>query len=299
MDDAFRADGTRRRSSVLRRFVVGVSALTLLTADAATAAVMTVPEWFLFNKRLALNILELRTNVALEALDLETADGLTLRSWYHPPSAGKPVIVYFPGRDGDLIRKSSHLFKLAEEGYGLTLVGYRGFGGNPGSPSEFHFYRDAEALIDKLSREALAPDGLVLYGYSMGTGVASYAAMKSEARALILEGAFTSFPAAVRQQVPTIPAWLIRTHFDTRQRIPYIDEPILFLAGENDTVTPPTFAEKLASLSKGVSWLQILPGAGHLDMYRHGALEFVADFLSGLNVTSTTVAKTGETGTSL
>jgi len=298
MNDAFRVDGTRRRSSVLRRVVTFVSALMLLAGSAATAAVMTVPEWFLFNKRLALNILELRTNVALEALDLRTPDGLTLRSWYHPPSSGKPVIVYFPGRDGDLIRKSSHLFKLAEEGYGLTLVGYRGFGGNPGSPSEFYFYRDAEALIGKLSREKLAPDGFVLYGYSMGTGVASYAAMKSEAQALILEGAFTSFPAAVRLQVPTIPTWLIRTHFDTTQRIPYIDEPILFLAGENDTITPPTFAEKLASLSKGVSWLQILPGAGHLDMYRHGALEFVADFLGDLTVI-TTVAETGETGTSL
>src|SRR5690606_30874731 len=117
------------------------------------------------------------------------------------------------------------------------------------------------------------------YGYSMGTGVASYVATQARPRALILEGPFTSFPDAVRRQVPSAPVWLVRSRFDNRARIRQIDAPILFLAGGKDTVTPPAFAETLAGLGKGFSLLQILPEATHLNMYRNGALDAVAAFL--------------------
>jgi fermentation-respiration switch protein FrsA (DUF1100 family) len=267
---------------------VAAAALLLLAGAAGLAAIQTVPEFILFRERLVLNLLELESSIELQPLDLKTSDGLTLRSWYHPPMPGKPVFVYFPGRDGDLIRKPAHLFQLAEQGYGLTLAGYRGYGGNPGHPSERLLYRDATALLTKLTEERLAPDGIVLYGYSMGTGVASYVATQAQSQALILEGPFTSFPDAVRRQVPSIPLFLVRSRFDNRARIPNIHVPILLLAGENDTVTPPSFAETLAKLSEGVSQVQVLPGANHLNMYRHGALDAVASFLLGLAATADT-----------
>ncbi|MDZ5698082.1 alpha/beta hydrolase [Chelativorans sp. M5D2P16] len=279
MEEVVRADGSRRRSSVTRRLAAAAAALLLLVGIAGVIAVQTVPEFILFNKRLALNLYEFKGSIDFQPLDLKTYDGLTMRSWYYPPAPGNPVIVYFPGRDGDLVRKPSHLFQLAEQGYGLTLAGYRGYGGNPGNPSEWLLYRDATTLLGTLADERLAPDGVVIYGYSMGTGVASYAATQVQPRALVLEGPFTSLPDAIHRQVPSVPSWLIRSRFDTEARIRDIHVPILLLAGENDMVTPPTFAEALAVLSKGVSQLQILSNASHLDMYRHGALDAVADFL--------------------
>ena len=282
MEEGVCADGSRRRLSVVHRFAVAVAALLLLGVTTGVIATLTVPEVFLFRERLVWNILEIKSSISLQPVDLRTHDGLTLRSWYHPPAEGKPVIVYFPGRDGDLIRKPAHLFQLAKEGYGLTLAGYRGYGGNPGQPSEQLFYRDATALLTQLSAKGLTPDGTVLYGYSMGTGVASYVATTAQARALILEAPFTSFPDAVARQVPWVPLWLVRSRFDTRSRIREIDVPILLLAGQNDTVTPPFFARKLASLSERFSDLQILPGANHLNIGRHGAVDLVAGFLFGL-----------------
>ena len=282
MEEGVCADGRRRRLSVVHRFAVAVAALLLLGVTTGVIATLTVPEVFLFRERLVWNILEIKSSISLQPVDLRTHDGLTLRSWYHPPAKGKPVIVYFPGRDGDLIRKPAHLFQLAKEGYGLTLAGYRGYGGNPGQPSEQLFYRDATALLTQLSAKGLTPDGTVLYGYSMGTGVASYVATTAQARALILEAPFTSFPDAVARQVPWVPLWLVRSRFDTRSRIREIDVPILLLAGQNDTVTPPFFARKLASLSERFSKLQILPGANHLNIGRHGAVDLVAGFLFGL-----------------
>ncbi|MCT7374821.1 alpha/beta hydrolase [Chelativorans salis] len=270
--------GWRRRFSLLRRAVVVFAALFLA---AGVVAVQTVPEFVLFRERLVLNLLEIESSVELQPVDMSTHDGLLLRSWYYAPAPGKPVIVYFPGRLGDLIRRPKHLFTLAEEGYGLMLAGYRGYGGNPGQPSESMLYRDAATLLAKLSDEKLAPDGIVLYGYSMGTGVASYVATRARPRAVILEAPFTSFPAAVSRQT-SVPLWLVRTRFDNGSRIGAIDAPILLLAGQNDPITPPDFAEALAALSEGRSVLHVLPGANHINMPRHGGMETIAGFLFGL-----------------
>lgn len=273
-------NGHRRRFIGLKRVL---AALVLFTLAGGVVAVQTAPEFFLFRERLVLNILEIESSVELQPVDLKTHDGLTLRSWYHPPSPGKPVIVYFPGRLGDLIRKPAHLFQLAEQGYGLMLAGYRGYGGNPGEPSERLLYRDGTALLRKMTEEGFAPDGIVLYGYSMGTGIASYVATRTSARALILEAPFTSFPAAVHQQVSSVPFWLVRSRFDTGSRIGGISVPILLLAGQEDTITPPVFAQALAALSEGMSKLYIFPGANHFNMIRFGALDAISGFLFNLD----------------
>lgn len=262
-----------RVASAVAAFLVLVGAI----------AVQTVPEFILFRDRLVLNLLEIESTVELRPVDLTTHDGLLVRSWYHAPETGKPVIVYFAGRRGDLIYKPKHLFQLAEQGYGLMLAGYRGFGGNPGWPSESSLYRDATTLLTKVSKEGLAPDGIVLYGYSMGTGIASYLAAPAQPRAVILEAPFTSFPDAVHQQASAVPVWLVRSRFDNRARMGGIDVPVLLLAGQKDTITPPDFAKALAALSEGFATLHVLPGANHINMTLHGASDAVSGFLGELD----------------
>jgi uncharacterized protein len=208
MEDVVGAGGSRRRGRIIARRVA-IAAPFLLLIYILPA--LTMPEFILFRERLVLNLLEIESDVELQPVDLGTHDGLLLRSWYHPPTPGKPVIVYFPGRIGDLIRKPAHLFQFAEQGYGLMLAGYRGYGGNPGRPSETMLYQDATTLLNKVMQEGLAPDGIVLYGYSLGTGVASYLATQARPRAVILEAPFTSFPDVVSRQTPTVPLWLVRS----------------------------------------------------------------------------------------
>lgn len=277
IQDAAAPRGVRFR--IARRAAAALATFLLLTG---VVAAWTVPEFLLFRERLALNLLEIESRVELTPIDLSTDDGLLLRSWYRAPDPGKPVIVYFPGRVGDVIGKPSHLFDLAEQGYGLMLAGYRGYGGNPGRPSERLLYRDATELLTKLARENLAPDGIVLYGYSMGTGIASYVATHARARAVILEAPFTSFPDVVGRQASRMPLWLVRSRFDTRSRIGVIDAPILLLAGQLDAITPPDFAEALAALNEGFSRLHIFPDASHVDMIALGAREIISGFLHGL-----------------
>lgn len=258
----------------------------LLSAVAVLGVVLTalstMPEILLFRERLALSIFELESDVELQPIDLVTHDGLVLRSWYHPPRSGKPVIVYFPGRVGDVIKKPRHLFSLAEEGYGLMLAGYRGYGGNPGRPSEDRFYRDATRLLEKVADNRLAPNGIILYGYSMGTGITSYIAAHTKPVGVVLEAPFTSFRDIVGHNARQMPLWLVRSRFDTRSRYGAIDAPILLLAGERDTVTPASFATLLASANERLSQLHIFPEASHDDMFEHGAWEAISGFLGGL-----------------
>lgn len=257
--------------------------LVLLMLPVAWVAVAkTVPEFVLFRERLLLNILEFESDVELRPVDLATHDGLSLRSWFHPPKPGKPVIVYFPGRLGDVIHKPAHLFDLAENGYGLMLAGYRGYGGNPGEPSEGLLYRDATTLLTRIAQENMAPDGLVLYGYSMGTGIASYVAAQSPSRAVILEAPFTSFGDVIRRHAASAPLWMVRTKFDTGSRMTSIDVPVLLMAGREDWITPPVFAERLAALNRPFASLHVFPGANHVNMMRFGGREAVSGFLVGI-----------------
>lgn len=255
--------------------------IMLLVAAWATAA-HTVPEYVLFRDRLALDILEFDSKLKLEPIELTASDGLKLRSYYFAPQPGKPLIVYFPDRLGDIIYKPRHLTAIAEEGYGLLLTGYRGYGGNPGLPSETMLYADASAMMERIAVDNLAPSGVIIYGYSMGTGVASYVAARAETLGLVLEAPFTTFGDAVRQQFSQVPEWLVRTKFDTRSRIDKVDAPILILAGGKDQITPARFAERLASINADHASLVVVPDGNHLNLIRKGGAAAVQGFLARL-----------------
>ncbi|MCO6386045.1 alpha/beta hydrolase [Aliihoeflea sp. 40Bstr573] len=255
--------------------------IMLLVAAWATAA-HTVPEYVLFRDRLALDILKFDSKLKLEPIELTASDGLKLRSYYFAPQPGKPLIVYFPDRLGDIIYKPRHLTAIAEEGYGLLLTGYRGYGGNPGLPSETMLYADASAMMERIAVDDLAPSGVIIYGYSMGTGVASYVAARAETLGLVLEAPFTTFGDAVRQQFSQVPEWLVRTKFDTRSRIGNVDAPILILAGGKDQITPARFAERLASINADHASLVVVPDGNHLNLIRKGGAAAVQGFLARL-----------------
>ena len=273
--DALRIKGTRkgfwRRSRIpfLIASLMGALGLGVLTVG---------PEYILFRDRLVFSIFDLGTEFVLQPFDQRTHDGLTLRSWYKPPQDDKVTIVYFAGRDGDVIRKPAHLMSLAERGYGLILVGYRGYGGNPGWPNEHGMFLDAAALLAQAEDAGLAPNGYVLYGYSMGTAIATNAAVQIRPRGLILEAPISTFRAAVLQQVGSFPTWLVRTHFDNLARMEELDVPTLLLAGGRDAVTPPSFAMALAAARKNRISLKIIEEANHFSIIRLGGREAVLDF---------------------
>ena len=104
---------------------------------------------------------------------LKSEQGLVLTSWYLPPKDGKPVIVYFHGNAGTISDRDYKVAPWYAAGYGIWLTGYRGFGDNPGKPSEAGLYNDARAVFKALLDEGIGPDHIFIYGESLGTGVAT------------------------------------------------------------------------------------------------------------------------------
>ncbi|MET0170559.1 MAG: alpha/beta fold hydrolase [Aliihoeflea sp.] len=273
------------RSGKRKRQARVFATLSMLLVAAWATAAHTVPEYVLFRDRLRLDILQFDSKLDLKPIDLATSDGLKLRSYYFAPEKGKPLIVYFPDRLGDIIHKPRHLTAIAEQGYGLLLTGYRGYGGNPGLPTESALYADAAALMSRIEIDHLAPDGIIIYGYSMGTGVASYVAALAKPLGLVLEAPFTTFGDAVRQQFAQVPEWLVKTKFDTRSRLNKVAAPILILAGAKDQITPARFAQRLAAMNEDRTSLVVVPDGNHLNLIRKGGDAAVQGFLAKLKGT--------------
>ena len=106
-------------------------------------------------------------------VDTTTKDGLDLKSWFSEPQDGMPTLIFFHGNGHNIESRGPKILPFVDKGYGVLLAEYRGYGGNPGNPSEKGFYHDARAQIDWLAdKHGIKGDDLIMYGESIGSGVA-------------------------------------------------------------------------------------------------------------------------------
>ena len=211
---------------------------------------------------------------------LSTEDGLSLLSWYLPAQPGRPVVAYFHGNGGHIGYRAERLLRFAREGFGVLMAEYRGYGGNPGSPSETGFYADGRAALAFLERQAVAPNRLVLYGESLGSGVAVQLAVQHQIAGLILEAPPTSVAEVAQCHFPYVPAArLVTDRFDSLSRIGQVRAPILVLHGEGDRVVPVRFGRTLFNAAPEPKEGWFAPEAGHEDLARYGGLDVVVAFI--------------------
>jgi hypothetical protein len=130
--------------------------------------------------------------LTMRGITLTAADGVRVTAWYATPDQSMPLVVYFHGNGGHLGYRRELFTALLNAGYGLMAVSYRGFGSSEGSPDDRGLYADGRAAIDYVKNQGFAEDRLVLYGESLGTGVATRMAAETNPRALVLESPFTS-----------------------------------------------------------------------------------------------------------
>jgi fermentation-respiration switch protein FrsA (DUF1100 family) len=210
---------------------------------------------------------------------LDTADGEKIVAWYVPPQAGKPVIIFFHG-NGEVIAWRVPRFKeLTAAGFGLIAVSYRGYGGSTGSPSEAGLIADAEAAY-RFAVERYAPERIVPWGYSLGTGVAVALASKHQVGKLILEAPFTSAADIGAAAFPFLPVrWLLKDTFRSDERIGAVHAPLLVMHGEKDTVVPIRFGEQLFALANEPKRMIRFPQGDHVNLEAQGAIEAAKRFL--------------------
>lgn len=222
---------------------------------------------------------------SVRAGSVTTADGLRLLTWGMPPlRANAPVILYLHGNGGNLGDRRRRLARFAGLGWGALMVEWRGYGGNPGRPSEAGLLRDARAALAALQAEVHGQQRIVVWGESLGTAVAvALAAEQPEAfGALVLEMRFTSLADLAALHFPWVPAprLLLRDRFDSRMVIPRVAAPMLILAGGQDRLTPPAMAEALVAAATALVEYWVAQGAGHEELTTGEGFEVVTAFLA-------------------
>ena len=218
----------------------------------------------------------------LRQVEITATDGLKLLAWFKPAQHGKPTLLYLHGNGGNLDNRIPRVRRAAETGWGLLFLEYRGYGGNPGSPSEDGFVADISGALGYLRGQEVGPERIVLYGESLGTGLAVRLASGQNFAAMVLESPYTSIAAIAQAMYWFIPVdLLIRDRFALLSRIGQVHTPLLVLQGGQDRIVPPRMSSQVFAAANQPKQLWTAPQAGHEDLMRFGAFDAVTAFVEG------------------
>lgn len=204
-----------------------------------------------------------------EPVSFRTEDGLDLDAWFvaaREPSANRTIVV-FNGNAGNRAHRAMMAAVFADHGFSTFLVDYRGYGGNPGLPSERGLERDARAALRYLvSRADVDRRRIVYFGESLGAAVALRLAIDEPPAALILRSPFTSLAAIGGRHYPYLPVrWFLKDRYPSIDRIGQIACPVLFIAGDEDRIVPLDDTELLFEAARQPKRMIVIEGSGHND----------------------------------
>lgn len=219
-------------------------------------------------------------------VEVTTEDGLELKSWFSPPKEGKPTLIFFHGNGHNISVRGPKAQPFLQEGYGVLLAEYRGYGGNSGEPSEDGFYKDARAQINWLAdNHDIKDDNLILYGESIGSGVAVQMATEYEAKALVLDVPFSSALDVAQFKFFFIPfiSKILKDKYLNHEKIGSIHIPLFIGIGGRDMVIPSRFGKKLFNAANEPKTLKIYDKAGHMGLYQYGFAQDAIEFINALD----------------
>jgi fermentation-respiration switch protein FrsA (DUF1100 family) len=202
-----------------------------------------------------------------EEVFLNTTDGETINALFYPGTSSE-VILYFHGNAGDLSGWQHISQDFTRLGYSILIIDYRGYGKSSGTITEQGLYKDGEAAYQFLVNEkGYAPEDIIIYGRSIGTGIAVELAARHETKGIILESPFTSLKKLANQKVPfLLPSLFLKYSFDNIGKINSLNSPVLFIHGAKDSLIPVSHTEKLFTAFHGEKEKIIIPGGGHNDL---------------------------------
>lgn len=197
---------------------------------------------------------------------LETLDGERLVAWQAPAQGGHPTIVYFQGNGLGLEARTERFRLFHRAGYGVLALGYRGYSGSSGTPSEKGLLIDGATAAAFVLASGVPRERLVYYGESLGTGVAVQLASRDETRpaAVILEAPFTSAADVARRHYWYAPIGLLmRDQFRSNEHIKSMATPLFVLHGEADGVVPVAQGRTLFQAAGEPKEMVVVPGGRH------------------------------------
>ena len=212
-----------------------------------------------------------------QSLTLATLDGERLDAWFVPKAQARASVLILHGNAGNISHRLDSIAMFHRLGYSVLIFDYRGYGRSTGQLSEEGLYRDAQTAWDYLARQrGIPPQRIILFGESLGGGVATWLA------ALVLSSAFTSVPELAADLYPWLPAkWLVRLRYDSRAALAKINCPVLIAHSPDDEIVPFRHGQALFATAAEPKIFLPLAG-GHNDGFifmRPAWVEVLADFL--------------------
>lgn len=205
---------------------------------------------------------------------LHTGDGLELGAWFVPPATeadrGMAVLVA-PGNAGHRAGRADLAVELRRRGFGVLLMDYRGYGGNPGDPGEGGLAADAVAAGEALESLGYPPDRVIYLGESLGTGVVAALQERRPPAGVLLRSPFTRLADVGRHHYPFLPVgWLLRDRFEVLERVRRSDVPMTVAYGDRDGVVPTALSAEVAAAVPRLVEEIVIEGAGHNDPVMFG-----------------------------
>jgi uncharacterized protein len=200
---------------------------------------------------------------------LRTADGLELGAWFVPArgSDRNLAVLVAAGNAGDRSMRAPLARSLADRGLAVLLFDYRGYGGNPGSPTEHGLGRDVRAARASLVAEiGVPPERILYYGESLGAAVVVELATEHPPAGLVLRSPFVDLASVAREHYPFLPAGLLlRDRYPVADRLATVRVPTAVVYGTRDTIVPPAQSRRVAEAAAGQVRLVAVNGADHND----------------------------------
>jgi uncharacterized protein len=210
---------------------------------------------------------------------LATVDGEKIIAWHVPARPGCPVVLFFHGNGDFLAGRVGRFKRVTADGTGLVAVSFRGYAGSTGKPSETGLLQDADAAY-AFTASRYEASRIVVWGFSLGSGVAVALAAKHPVAKLILEAPYTSTADVAGAMFPVVPvSLLMRDQFHSDQRIANVTAPLLIIHGSNDPAIPVRFGERLFAMANEPKQFARLSGGGHENLDEFGAIDLAKRFI--------------------
>lgn len=219
----------------------------------------------------------------VEEIELPTGKESFVLAWWGKAAPGRPTLLYFHGNGGSLDNRADRLRKYLDLGHGVFMMTYRGYGGSTGSPSERANVADAKRAYDWLVAHGVARENIVLYGESIGSGVAVQVAADKRVGGLILDAPYTSILEVAGLLYPYLPSRIfLRDRYDTMRYIGRIKAPLLVVHGEADEVIPVEMGRAVYNAAPEPKEIATFRGARHSDHGLFGSFDAIQAWLAGL-----------------
>ena len=221
----------------------------------------------------------------IEKVRITTKDKIVLIGWFYNQNIeNSKIILFFHGNAGSLENRTYKLNHFKDLNVNFLIIAWRGFSGNKGKPNEIGLYEDAKATIKWLRTKGIKEKNIILYGESLGTGVAVEVAQNKNYAGVILESPFTSMTNVGKKHYPFLPVrFFLKDKFESYKKITNISVPILIIHGKVDKIVPHVMGEQIYKIANKPKFFYSQEYGDHMVDYDENLLLALKKFIQSLN----------------